>query len=239
MDRYSFFGKGSILIKALSPGSYGDTVREANEPIAYFTEVLISISFSNVEKVAKTGVENLLGDSKAAPALLRVQGIKTNESLQSLLYKKQSNTSKVRTIIKDVVATGGTVYLPISEGQTLLPEIFIYKKLTKEKDVGYSVDLNTGIITGLSNETHTVFYKLDSNAYATYQLENPNIPNLSVEVFIDGNLNEKTGSAVLHLDKVKLLSKPSLDFTSKDPFIDSLEFAILSDKSAAEVNYYG
>lgn len=236
MNRYSFSGKGNILIKAGTSGSYGGKVFDAGEPIAYFTDVMIDLAFNNLDKVSNQGIANLAVDSKSEPSLLRVQNIKVSESLQSLLYKKETNQTKNKTSISQIVSEDGLAFLPMTTGEVLSGEIFIYK-LDKERitDFTFSPD---GQISGLQNGTYLFFYSVNKTAVSTYFLQTPIMPYVSAQVTVIGNLNEKTGETVIHLDKLKLLSSPALDFNNENPFVESLEFAVINEKSVVEVNYY-
>lgn len=235
MDRYSFSGKGSILIKAGVPGEYGSEQYSANEPIAYFTDVLLNITFSNDDTIAKQGISNLVADSKAEGSVLSVQGIKVNESLQSLLYKKQTNNLKDKTEVVKLISSNGVLYLPIQSGEVLNEEIFIYDQ-NKNRILTFTIVEDT--IIGLEDGNYTIFYTVNKEATSTYFLETPRFPNVQAELTVQGNLNGQLGVINIHLGKLKLLSRPTLDFTSGAPFSENLEFAILYDKNSIEINYY-
>ena len=238
MNRYSFTGKGNILIKAGASATYGGKQFAANEPIAYFTDIMVDVAFSNIDKVSKQGIANLAADSKAEASTIFVRNIKTSESLQSLLYKKQTNNTKDKTEIKSLTSSGRSLYLPINMGDVVNPEIFIYDS-NKGRITSFNLMAN-GEIVGLTDGTYTVFYSVSKIANSTYSLETPILPNMSVEITAIGNLNGVTGEVVLHIGSVKLLSRPQIDLTSDTPFVDTLEFAIFSNnKEALEVNYYG
>lgn len=237
MERYSFSGKGNIIIKAATAGRYGNLPYEVNEPIAYFTNVFVSLNFQYLEKMPRQGIDNLVVSAKSSPSFLQVSNIKLSESLQSLLYKKKVFQNKKRTYVKSLVSESSSLFLPIQSGETVLTEIFIYNShKIKQKD--YVLNSSTGEITGLADGTYTVFYIVNKSADAIYLLEAPQFPYLAVEIQVEGNLNGSTGEAVIHLDKVQLLTRPTLDMASETPFVDSLDFAIMGD-SVAEVNYYG
>lgn len=237
MNRYSFTGKGNILIKAGASGAYGGKQFAAHEPIAYFTDVIVDVAFSNVDKVSRQGTANLAADSKAEASTIVVQNIKTSESLQSLLYKKQTNNTKDKTEVKSLISTGGFLYLPINTGDVVNPEIFIYDS-NKGRITSFTLAAD-GIILGLTDGTYTVFYSVSKLANSTYSLETPTLPNMSLEITAIGNLNGTTGEVVLHIGSVKLLSRPQIDLTNDLPFVDTLEFAIFSNKDGLEINYYG
>lgn len=237
MNRYSFSGKGNILIKAGASAAYGGKSYLANEPIAYFTDVIISLDFSNSDKIASRGIENLTSDSKSEPSILRVQNIKSSESLLSLLYKKQTNNTKNKTVIKSLSSEDGSLFIPIQSEETLNSEIFIYNS-NKVLMSGYEV-LEGGVISGLQNGQYTIFYSINSTANSTFSLETPNLPNMKIELSVIGNLNGQDGEVVLHLNSVKLLSRPTLNFADETPFVESLEFIVHKDKNPIEVNYYG
>lgn len=237
MERFSFSGKGNILIKAAVAGKYGNEVYEANEPIAYFTNTQINLNFAYLEKVPRVAIDNLAVAPKSSASYLTVSNIKITDSLQSLLYKKQSNKKKNHTLVKKIDSEGGVLYLPLVSGEQLVGNLFVYNS-NKEKETGYTVDTDNNTINGLSDGTYTVFYSIDKASAATFFLEAPTLPNIAAEIEVDGNLNGVTGKAVIHLNKLALLTRPSLDFTTENPFVDVLEFAVLNDKEA-EVNYYG
>lgn len=237
MNRYSFNGKGNILIKAGVSAVYGGKSYLANEPIAYFTDVIISLDFSNSDKIASRGIENLTSDSKSEPSILRVQNIKSSESLLSLLYKKQTNNTKNKTVIKSLSSEDGSLFIPIQSEQTLNSEIFIYnsnKVLMSEYEVS-----EDGVVSGLPDGQYTIFYSINSIANSTFSLETPSLPNMKIELSVVGNLNGQGGEVVLHLNNVKMLSRPILDFVDESPFVETLEFVVQKDRSPVEVNYYG
>lgn len=237
MNKYSFTGSGNILIKAGVAAKYGSRSFLVGEPIAYFTDVSVEVIFSNADKIANQGISNLTSDSKAEPSFLRVENVKTTESLQSLLYKKQVGNTKHKTEVKKLTSTSGIMFLPMSSEDVLLPQIFVYDS-EQNRVTGYNIGVDN-TITGLGDGVYTVFYSIDKIANSTYFLETPSLPNMSIEVTVIGNLNGKTGEVVLHLNNVKLLSRPTLDFDSNNPFVDVLEFVILKDKELVEVSYYG
>ena len=237
MQRYSFSGKGNILVKAKIAGQYGSETYAANEPIVYFTNVLINLDFQYLEKTPRVAIENLAVDPKSSPSYLHVSNIKISESLQTLLYKKKNNQTKYRTIIKRLESVDDSLFLPIESDQELIGELFIYDS-NKTRITNYTLNQETYEITNLNNGFYTVFYNINQNALSIYSLESSHYPNMQVEIEILGNLNGTTGAAVLHIDNVKLLTRPSLDMESETPFVDDLDFAILS-KGETEVYYYG
>lgn len=236
MERYSFSGKGNILIKAKNSSAYGSKQYEANEPIVYFTNVFINLNFQYIEKTPNVAIENLAVDAKSSPAYLKVSNIKISESLQSLLYKKKFDQRKNRTIIKKIESIDSSLFLPIENDQSLTGDLFVYDD-NKIKIIDFNLNIETNEITGLNDGIYTIFYSINQKATSIYALETPNYSNMSVEIEVLGNLNGTTGSAVVHIDNVKLLTRPTLDMESETPFVDSLDFAILSG-AAAEVHYY-
>lgn len=237
MERYSFSGKGNILIKAKSSGKYGSKQYVSNEPIVYFTNVFVNLNFQYIEKTPNVSIENLVVDPKSSPSYLRVSNIKVSEPLQTLLYKKKTNQTKYRTFVKKLVSEDSSLFLPIESDQELIGELFIYDS-NKTKMSGYVINNETYEITGLDDGEYTIFYSVNQNATSIYSLEAPNYPNMSLEIEIIGNLDGSTGAAIIHIDNVKLLTRPSLDMNSETPFVDDLDFAILQG-SIAEVSYYG
>lgn len=239
MDRYSFTGKGNILIRANTSGTYGGKNYDTNEPIAYFTDVLVSLNFFNTNKTARQGTSTLAVDSKSEPSLLRVDNIKINESLQSLLYKKNTDSIiKNRTRIERVESLDGVLALSVTTQEELLNEIFIYDA-NKVRQLDYVLNNEDNIIEGLVDGFYTVFYMVQEAPYATFFLENNTIPYVAAEISLVGNLNGDDADIVLRLNKLSLLSQPTLDFNSESPFAETLEFAVISDsKNPAEVNYY-
>lgn len=237
MNRYSFTGKGSILIKAGVAAKYGSKSFDAGEPIAYFTNININLSFDNADKIASKGTKNLAVNSVSNPSLLSITGIKSTESLQSLLYKKKEDVNNYKTEIFKAESINGEIFIPIQNGETLNNNIFVYAD-EKTKVTTFNLDLIDNKITGLDEGLFTVFYSVNKEANSTYSLETPTMPNLAAEITVIGNLNGRTGKVVLHLNSLQILSRPALDFTSETPFVDVLEFAILH-KDAVEVVYYG
>lgn len=238
MDRYSFSGKGEVLLKAGVAGTYGGKIYAANEPIAYFKDVLVSINFSNIEKVARRGTSNYLANSESEASFLNLRNIKSTESLQSLLYRKRSNKTDNRTLVKNLESIDGILYLPIQSTETLTDYIFVFDAASN-KVTTYTFDKTQGTVAGLSNGFYTIFYQVDTNSTATFELMAPTMANMKAEITVEGNLNGTSGLVVIHLNKINLLTRPELDFTSKEPFVDTLDFSILSEDNSTEVNYYG
>lgn len=236
MNRYSFTGKGSILLRAVVSGKYGDKNYDIGEPIAYFTDAEVSINFAYQEKIPRVSIENLTVAAKSSPSFLTISNIKITDSVQSLLYKKQENKTKNQTIVKNLTSSGGLLFLPLESDEEIIGQIFIYD-VFKERVTTYTFSGSNNSITGLQDGRYTIFYSISKVSAATFFLDTPTLPYLSAEIEVVGNLKGSTGSAVIHLNKVALLTRPTLDFNTETPFVDTLEFAILSDKEA-EVNYY-
>lgn len=236
MNRYSFSGKGNILIKATVAAEYGGKSFDANEPIAYFTDVMVDVNFNSLDKIAKTGTSNLLSESSSEPSILRVSNIKVSDSLQSLLYKKQVVNGNYKTNIKLLNSSEGALFLPIENDECLSSELFIYNS-NKVRVTNFTLE-EEGLISGLADGTYTIFYKVMCPPSSTYSLETPKIPYVSAEVHVLGNLNGSTGEVVMHLKQLSLLSRPILDFNNDTPFVDSLDFLIISSIGATEINYY-
>lgn len=238
MSRYSFSGTGNIILKATTEGKYGNKKYLKNEPIAYFTEVGIDVSFSSVESVARAGVKNLAANSESSPSILNIDGVAVNETLQSLLYKKQTNLNRLKTEVKSISSLFNEAYLPITNSQELQDDVFVYDK-DKNIITNLTIDLQTGLITGLPDGSYTVFYKVKEDAKASYYLSENNMPYLAAEIQISGNIGGKNGVAIVYLDKLKLLSDPELNFLAEDPFVSSLRLAIMTKYDEVEINYYG
>lgn len=235
MSRYSFTGSGDILLRATVDGKYNGVEYKANQPILYLTGVNISLLFSSADKVARAGVKNLTGAVEAAAATLSVSGIKTSEGLQSLLYRKEKHKTGDLTEVRSVDSKDGEAMLPINISDTVSPEIFVFKKGILIE--GYTFDGNT--IFGLEDGTYTIFYKKEMVSEETYYFKDYSMPYCAAEIQIVGNVKGKTGRAVVKLDKMMLLTEPSLDFVGDDPFVDSLDFAIMSKYDQVEIHYYG
>lgn len=244
MNRYSFSGTGNILLKATVASTYGADSFTEGEPIAYFTNVDIGIDFSNVEKVAKTGSKNLTAESEYRPSVLRVANIKVTDSLQSLLYKKQSNLQKKRTFIKNLTSEGKVIFLPLRtdiDETDSVTDIFIYNSSGEKVTSFYYLD---GAITitdiTQSDGVYKVFYAVQTIATSTFSLMDTKTPYIAAEIVVKGNINgNPKGEAVITFEALKLLTNPSFDFTNEAPFIDILEFAIIENKTPSELNYYG
>lgn len=239
MNRYSFIGKGDVLLRAGTDALYGSRQCKQGEPIGYFSDVFVSLDFSIIEKIAKSGTSNLLGSSDYKPSAFVISGIKTSDTFLDLVYKAKKGESKLRTIIKKLNSSGGVLYLPLNLNDELLNDIFVYTSTTKERVQDFTVDYSNNTINGLVDGQYTIFYKIKREANMTYSLISNNIPVMSIEVNVRGNINGKDGELVLHLNKTKLLVNPNLNLNNDNPFVDSLEFGVLDEnKEIVEVSYY-
>ena len=240
-NQFSFAGKGSALIRVNDVGTINGVNYIPHEPLAYFTDVMIDVSFSDINKVAKAGTTNLTGSSTSEASYLRITNVKTTESILSLIYsKKVSNFKNISNIYK-IESKDGYAYLPVAANETLSDLIFIHTIDKHIRKDDFTFDKTTGTITGLADGIYVISYEIIKEAIATYSLKSPKIQYLSVEISAVGNTNGKNGIFNLHLNRVQLVSVPTIDLNSSEPFTQNLEFVILSDKNdvSDEVNYYG
>ena len=237
MNRYSFTGKGEILIKASITGKYGNKNYLKDEPIAYFTDVDIAVNFNTQGRIANAGIKNYVANSETEAAVVLVDNVRITDSLKSLLYKKQESLVRQITFSKTLESVNKEIYLPISNSEVLADYLFIYNN-KKERIETHSFDKNSGLIVVQEDGTYTIFYKIEKESSGTYNLSNPSLPVLSLEIHLTGNLNGITGKAVMTFEKTKLITEPVMDFTSDQPFVSNLEFVILDNKVEPEVNYY-
>lgn len=236
---YGFTGKGKVLLRAATSGKYGYNSYILNQPIALFDDVDIELQFSNKETVAKKGITNLAADSSSEASILRVTNIKNSDSLFALLYRKREAEHKEITESKKLFADeNGIILLPIESTDTIVPDsIFIFN--SNKEMVTFNFD-NVFTISGLNHEEYSVFYKKYIENISVFDLSGYQMPYVSLEVQIVGNISGVTGTMIMNITRASILNKPSLNFYEISAFSDSLEFALISqNKEPLEVVFYG
>jgi catabolite regulation protein CreA len=239
MNNYNFTGKGNVLIRATSAGVYGAKTFLANEPIAYLTEVDIVADFSNTEKIATQGARNLASSSDSSMSFVSLSNVKISDTLLSMLYTKQEHQEKEVSFVFKGEASGGALFLPITQEDDLIASsVFVYNQ-DKERQSNFTVDTTNNLISGLTNgQIYTVFYTLGKNDTTTFSLSNPTIPNVKIEISVAGNVNKKSGVMTLKIPKAKIVSRPQMDLMTEQPFSENLSFAVMGNENP-EVIYYG
>ena len=236
MNRYGFSGKGNILIKAAVDGKYGVTYYAAEEPISYFTDVDIALAFESTSQVANSGVSKQIANIETKASTVRVSGVKITDSMLSMLYKKTQKTNIEKTEMLSILSQSGVAFLPFDENVNLNPNyIFVYKN--KQRITDFVFDATGKKITGLEDGRYLVFIKKIIPQITSYTLENHGSPNLILEISMKGNINGVGAESIINFKRVKLITTPTLDFASDNPFVEELEFVVLNEKDSVEVYY--
>lgn len=227
--KYSFTGKGTVLLRANTAGRYGSKTYAENEPIALMSEVDISVDFSSTNAIATKGTSNLMGSSKSAASFITVGSIPITDVLLSLVYNKQDNLTHKITIAGSAQSNNGVAYITHSE-VPLEDSLFVYDENRVRAMPFYDVDNHA--LNGLPDGRYSYFYETEVAA-TEFDLKVKHRPYMSVEAKIQGNLNGKDGVLIFKAPSVNLITTPSIDTGSNNPFVQLLEFGILKEEARA------
>jgi hypothetical protein len=229
-------GNADILIRAASTMTILGQTYQQGDVVSVFENAFFNISFVNSNKLITQGPKNLLHYNSMAPSVLSIENKSLKKSSYNFLAVSKTEDVSVQVPVKELILTdnSGTVFLT----RVPLNTKALFIKNSQEQNVtGYTVDYNTGQITGLSNSTsYTCYYYYSDVNLISYSLEKVETPYFQIEILGEGNVNGVSRKVLISIPKASIDIQSLIEFSRNKIASADIVFGIIDGK--ATITYY-
>jgi hypothetical protein len=232
IKQFQMTGDVYIVFRALTNCNINGNNYVSNEVITSFTGD-VSIEYTDLTSVITTN-RNQLAKNEVFSDSMTIIPKHLNDGLYDLIGKRIGSNVDVPFI---------KTFKSNSSGSILLNTEFKDGSLVIKNENGdvvssYSANSETGVITGLGNETdYKLYYYVTKPTEASLNFEDINIPYIKIELLGKGNINNNTKSFMVIIPKVQINSAPQMSFDNESIINIILNCNIIgTDK--IELHYY-
>lgn len=222
MNTYKIGNKVKCIIRSYRAGQIGNENMEwDNQPYTILKDVGASLYFNSKSKSAyNSQTTTTLQYNFSNANNLRLSNILLTDKILNLIYPKIE--SKLCNTSEFCTSNGNNeIFLTIDTEE--IYQVFIYNKDGFEVAYG-SLNPNEPIVVNEPDSSYLVCYSFVSER--TYSIDNFDNLYLTIDLEIDGNINDETSKMWIHLEKCALNVDKNLYFQNMSNAID-LNFTIL------------
>jgi hypothetical protein len=232
INQFQMTGDVNVVIRAITPTTINGTTYQTNEVVTNFTGDVV-VSYNDITSVARTNKTELSKNDVFANSM-QILPKTLNESLYNLIGKKLPSTTKAPLIKKATSDANGFIYL-----NRTLDNSFFSIKADTQNATGYTVDFETGIISGLSVDTEYRIsaYQVIDQTVASFSFEDVPLPYFMIELVGTGNINNESKTFLLRVPKASINSAPQLNFGNDTIVNVSLTVNVINSQEL-ELHYY-
>ena len=209
---------------------------KANEPYLRLKNVNVSIQYDKNEKTATTRPKNVVSTNSIDPSAIAIGNIPFSRKLVSLLASyRESNVDFNSTKFRTLVASRGP---GDDEGVIFLldeidPEkdVFVYDSDFEPVEFGYVEEMNALESEDFWDGEEYLISFSSVEKGTKFDLKQPCLAYLSLEVQGVGNINKNTKKIVLYFEKVSLSSIINFTFFQDEIIHIPLTFVILKGEN--------
>ena len=232
INQFQMTGDVNVVIRAIAPTTINGIAYQTNEVITNFTGDVV-VSYNDVTATARTN-KNELAKNDVFANSMQISPKIMNEGLYNLIGKKLPSNTKAPLIKKETSDTEGKIFL-----NRTLDDSFIMVTEDSQIVSGYTVDYETGIISGLNADTEYRIsaYQLISQTVASYSFENVPLPYFMIELVGAGNINNVSKNFLVRVPKASINSAPQLNFDNES-IVNVILTANIINSNELELHYY-
>jgi len=220
MNTYQFGNKVTCIIRAYSPCTIGDTILTyKNEPYTIIEDANMTLSFRDLDSVARAENRRELAYNNAVPDTVRITNVHLTEKILNLVFQKHEDSLKTKyeNVISD---EDGKIYLNTSSD--VIYQVFIY-------------DVNQTLVQAFGEvDPSNIVLESDTNYLVVYQelgekgilLRSQDNLYFTLDFICTGNENEETTIFYPHIEKAGIKVDRQLYFNQSVNAID-LTFNII------------
>jgi hypothetical protein len=234
IKQFQMTGDVYVIIRAINNTAINGINYQVNEVITSFTGD-VSLSYNELTSVVTTAKTELARNNVYASDITIVPK-QLHDGIYNLIGKRLSGDILVPVISSQKTNANGEIFL----NAQISPEGFIIKDSQGAivNTAAYTVNLNDGVITGLSSEVeYKVYYYQIKTPLASLNFEEVAIPYVKIELVGKGNINNQTKSFLVVIPKAQINGAPQLNFNN-DSIINILLNCNIINLNVVELYYY-
>lgn len=229
-------GNVTIMIKAIAPTNLMGIAYQTGDVVALFDNAYFTLSFVSNNKQITQAVRTMINYNTMAA--------------ERIVIEPKSLTHTAYNFIAATFKDSGTIFVPIQETLTsdntgaaflnFIPtnakSLFI-KNTNKVNVTGYTVDYNTGQITGLAaNTSYICFYYRPEERLVSYDLNEVSTPYFQIEILGENNINNISRKMLITIPKASIDIATVMEFKEDQITAIQLQFVVIEKN--ATIDYY-
>jgi hypothetical protein len=229
-------GNVNIFIKATSNVTLMGVDYAVGDVVAVFENAYFSLQFANQNKTVTKAPVNLLNYNVMAVESIDIEPKSLSYSYFNFIAGSKSIDQTIYIPVKEEIKTDstGVVFLIRTPYQT---KGVVIKNADSEKVTGYTVDYNTGQITGLGTTTkYMAYYYFQDISLVGFNLHEITTPYFKIEITGENNINGISRFMYLDIPKASVDIATILDFKDNMLVAPEMRFKIIDGK--ASIIYY-
>lgn len=230
---YPLTGNVDVVLRAYSQYTLNGRTYEPGEPVAYIKDTEANLIFGGFTKTA-TSVKNLTTFTDTSPEEVSIEANVFKDAIIKM-FSDTIDVPKIKVSKLEFVTTNasGEVYL-----ESNISDLYIYD-LNMDKVSSFSVDGESGLVSGLANETsYYIDYKISKTEYKGFGFKTMSLPYLTIELKGSTRVNGAAKNFLIEIPRAQLNMTPSFNFTRMEFAQTTIRFKIISSKGEAGVNMY-
>jgi hypothetical protein len=236
MYQFESSGNARILIRALTETTLLGVTYAANDVVAIFDQSYFTLNFmSNNKKITKLP-NSILNYNAASVESITIEPKNLSYSHYNFIGTNKTIDETIYVPVKEDITSDATGIAFFTRIPTNLKQVFI-KDNNMSNISGYTIDYNTGVITGLiPNTKYVAFYYYQDISLISYELTEVSTPYFKIEITGVNNVNGVSRYMFIEIPKASIDIQPTLSFTQDNLATTGLNFIVIDGK--AKVIYY-
>jgi hypothetical protein len=229
-------GNVNIFIKAIDTVNLMGVTYAAGEVIATFENAYFALNFVNQNKNITKGPVNILNFNTMAVESINIDPKSLNYNHFNFIAGSKSIDQNIFIPVKESITTdsSGTVFLIRTPVQS---KGVIIKNASSETVTGYTIDYNSGQITGLvGSTTYIAYYYFQDISLVGFTLKEIRTPYFKIEITGENNINGVSRFMFIEIPRASIDIATVLDFKNDMLVAPEMNFKILDGE--ASIIYY-
>jgi hypothetical protein len=237
MYKFDSAGNVTILIKAAAPLDLLGVSYEEGDVVAFFDNAYFDLQFTNNNKVVTKGPVNLLHFNTMSINSITIHPKAVSHSTYNFIAAQKNEDASIKIPVKEEITTDSTGIAFFTRVPTNLKPVYIKDNTNKLNVTGYTIDYNTGQISGLQNsKKYLAFYYGTDISLIGYDLKEVRTPYFTIEIIGDNNTNGITRKMLLTIPKTSIDINTLLEFKQETLTSAELRFTVINGE--ASIVYY-
>lgn len=215
MKTYQLGNKVTCIIRSFVPSTIGDVqIQYSNEPYTILKDVAVSMTFNDVEKNARDGEKHRqLNFNQSILNQVRVSNVQLTNKVLGMIFNNYENGLRSHYEAVDSDSEG---HIFLSTTDEKIYQVFIYDDNEDMVQAYGETDPSEIVLT--PNKAYLIVY--GTLAAKGLHLVSPENTYYTLDFICEGNSDENTAPAYIHIHKAGLRSEKSLYFNKNLNAVD-------------------
>jgi hypothetical protein len=236
MYQFESAGNARIIIRATTNVNLLGVAYAPDDVVATFENAFFELSFINNNKSVTQSPITLLNYNVMNLDSLIIEAKNLSYSHYNFMATNRFLDQNILIPMKETVVSDSSGVAFFTRIPVNTKPVFIKNNLI-QNITGYTIDYETGQITGLGNTvTYTTFYYYQEVSLISYDLEKVETPYFKIEITGENNVNGASRHLFIEIPLASITIQPKLSFSQNNLATTELSFKIINGK--AKVIYY-